>query len=98
MLSVYNYNWLGPILVNLGTVQLHWLETPLGKITTLDVSESVSSERIMEKDVMNVNDIIPEVEGLCRITIENRRVNESMMCLSSSWQSCREVFLQQHVP
>lgn len=98
MLSVYNYNWLGPILVNLGTVQLHWLETPLGKITTLDVSESVSSERIMEKDVMNVDGIIPEVEGLRRITIENRRVNERMMCLPSSWQSCCEVFLQQHVP
>lgn len=31
MLSVYNYNCLGPISVNLGTVQLHWLEMPLGK-------------------------------------------------------------------
>lgn len=31
MLSACNYNWLGPILVNLRIVQLHWLEMPLGK-------------------------------------------------------------------
>lgn len=32
---------------------------------------------------MNVDDIIPEVEGLGRITIENKRADdESIMCLS----------------